>query len=80
MALLDTLNAVTHTTTKCRIERLFNTIGEEDVQTLRQALNNRNIRHADLTKALRKEYGHDAVADKSVASWRTKNLTELTGL
>lgn len=80
MALSDTLNDVTHKSQKCKVERLLATVDPEDALTLRQALTNHAVRPVVLTKALRKEYGTDAVTDHSVSDWRRKNLAEVTGL
>lgn len=82
MALQDTLKAVTASAPRCRIERLLATVDMEDALTLRGALINSGIRPVDLTTALRREYGKDAVTDKSVGEWRRKNLdaTEVNGL
>lgn len=82
MALQDTLKEVTNDARKCRIERLLATVDSEDALTLGQALTNPFVKPVTLTKALRKEYGHDAVTDHSVSDWRRKHSTsmEVTGL
>lgn len=81
MALLDTLNEISNAAPKCRIERLLSTLGtDEDALTLREALINKAVKPVVLTKALRREYGHDAVTDHSVSDWRRRNLVEVTGL
>jgi len=80
MALLDTLTEITTLAPKCRIEKLLNKIEGEDLSTLQAALRNSDIRPFMLTTALRREYGQEAVTDKSVAEWRRRNLSELTGI
>lgn len=82
MSLAKSLEAFTQTApaTKNRVDILLETLTGEDLGTLTGALHNKLVRGADLTKALRKEYGHDVVRDSSVGEWRRKNLSELTGL
>lgn len=83
MALLDTLNELAGTgpSTRNRVEILLDTlVGTEDFPVLSAALRNKQVSAAKLTKALRTEYGSDVVKDNSVAEWRRRNSTELTGL
>ena len=80
MALSDTLSELTKNARRCKIERLLTTVDAEDALTLRQALSNPHVKPVTLTKALRKEYGADAVTNHSVSDWRRRNTVELTGL
>ena len=64
-----------------RVETLLEKVaGTEDHPVLAAALRNRSISSAQLTKALRKEYGQDVVKDGSIAEWRRRNSVELNGL
>lgn len=83
MALSDTLVQFTAKApaAKNRVDILLDKlVGTDDFPVLSAALRNRLVRGADLTKALRKEYGNDAVTDNSVGEWRRKNLAEVDGL
>lgn len=82
MALSDTLVSITSKApaVKNRVDILLNSIELDDLRTLETALNNPLIRAVDLTRALRKEYGNDAVKDSSVSEWRKKNITDVNGL
>lgn len=82
MALLATLNEITAKApaVKNRVDILRDVLTGDDAETLDKALHNAGISSASLTKALRKEYGHDSVKEYSVARWRSANLVELTGL
>lgn len=76
--LLDCINLAP--APKNRVEALMDTLEGEDLETLYVALRQTAVRAAALTKALRREYGHDVVKDNSVAEWRRKHLTNVTGL
>ena len=83
MALSDTLSELAGTgpATRNRVEILLDKLaGGDDFPVLSSALRNKGLSAAALTKALRKEYGSDVVKDNSVAEWRRRNSTELTGL
>jgi len=80
MSLKDSLDAVTAPVSKNRVDLLLDTLDGDDLATLNSALRNSDIRPFMLTTALRKEYGQEAVTDKSVADWRRRNLAEITGL
>jgi len=80
MSLLDSLNVVTAPVSKNRVDLLLDKLEGEDLATLNSALRNGDIRPFMLTTALRKEYGQEAVTDKSVADWRRRNISEVTGL
>jgi len=80
MSLKDSLDAVTAPVSKNRVDLLLDTLEGEDLATLNSALRNGDIRPFMLTTALRKEYGQEAVTDKSVADWRRRNISEVTGL
>jgi hypothetical protein len=83
MALQDTLTQITSTApaTKNRVDLLLDRLaGSADLPVLSAALRNKQIRGADLTKALRREYGADVVKDDSVSEWRRKNPAEVNGL
>lgn len=85
MALLSTLNDIVDRgpVKKNRMDVLLARLKSDlpgDYATLDAALRDTSIKHAVLTQALRREYGKDAVTDKSVGEWRAKNLAELTGL
>jgi len=81
MSLKDSLDAVTAPVSKNRVDLLLDTLeGTDDYTTLNSALRNGDIRPFMLTTALRKEYGQEAVTDKSVADWRRRNISEVTGL
>jgi hypothetical protein len=83
MALLDTLNmhtgkgpAITNRV-KILLEKLADS---EDHATLLAALHDSSIRNAALTKALRAEYGSNAVTDSSVREYRVKHMAQVDGL
>jgi len=85
MALQDTLASFTSTApaTKNRVDLLLEKLFEantQDFTTLTLALHDKQIRGADLTRALRKEYGKEIVTDTSVDAWRRRNNTEVNGL
>lgn len=86
MALSDTLSELAGTgpAPRNRVLGLLDTLQAEkhdDYSILVDALDNKNISSAKLTKALRKEYGHDIVKDNSVAEYRrTHGRVELRGL
>lgn len=83
MALADNLAAFAGdaVATKNRVDLLLEQLEDsEDLEVLQDALNDRRISGATLTRALRKEYGHAVVKDFSVDTWRRKNLAEVTGL
>ena len=52
----------------------------EDLEVLQQALRSKSVSYIGLTRALRREYGHNVVEDNSVAEWRQTHLAEITGL
>lgn len=83
MSLSDTLTELAGTgpATRSRIDTLLDKLtGTPDFEVLSNALRNKAVSAATLTKALRKEYGRDAVKDSTVAEWRRRNLSEVTGL
>jgi len=82
MALLDTLNDITSLApaAKNRVELLLEQIKGDDLDTLQAALRTPTIRNADLTKALRREYGSGVVTDHSISDWRRKHLADVNGL
>lgn len=83
MSLSDTLTELAGSgpATFNRIDALLDKLaGTPDFVVLSNALRNRAISAATLTKALRKEYGKDAVKESTVAEWRRRNLSEVTGL
>jgi hypothetical protein len=85
MALADVLNELAGTgpASRNRVEILLDKLKAEkpeDYKTLTFALRSRNLSAAQLTKALRKEFGTEAVKDNSVSEWRRRNTAELTGL
>ena len=85
MALSDSLSELAGTgpATRNRVVILLDRLKEEgsdDYSILVDALDNRGIRSATLTKALRKEYGHDIVKDSSVTEYRRSRNAQVTGL
>lgn len=82
MSLENTLLSFTSSApaTKNRVEILLDTLEDGDLSTLQAALRNTGISGSALTKALKKEFGEEAVKDNSVAEWRRRNHSELTGL
>lgn len=82
MALSDTLLGFTKSAPapKNRVEILLDKLEGDDLETLQSALRNPAVNGSALTKALRKEFGTDAVTDHSVGEWRRRNPAELTGL
>lgn len=52
----------------------------EDAAALREALNNRSVRHAAITAALKYEYGDKAVTDTSVREYRINMGRQVNGL
>lgn len=72
MALADTLQAHAGSgpASANRVKLLLSRIeGTPDHQVLLDALGS-GMRHIELTKALRAEYGHDVVTDTSVGEYR----------
>lgn len=85
MALSDTLNAFTQKgpAPQNRVDILLDRLREEnpdDYEALQTALMTKSVRGVVLTAALRKEYGKDAVRDRSVDDWRRKTHREINGL
>ena len=85
MALSDSLAELAGTgpATKNRVTILLDRLKEEgsdDFTILLDALGNPSLRSATLTKALRKEYGHDIVKDSSVTEYRRSRNSQVTGL
>jgi len=85
MALSDTLSELAGKApaTKNRIDILLDKLqveAPEDFKTLTFALRDKNLAHHVVTKAIRKEYGHDTVKDDSVGEWRRKTQREVDGL
>lgn len=85
MALSDSISqfASQSIAPKNRVEMILDDLqakNSEDQDVLEHALADTRIPHHVLTKALRREYGKDAVKDSSVADWRRKHLGEVTGL
>jgi hypothetical protein len=64
---------------KNRVEILLDNLEGDDLQTLQSALRNPAVNGSSLTKALKKEYGADAVTDNSVGEWRRRHSVELLG-
>lgn len=63
-----------------RVELLLASLeGTEDHGVLMDALRS-DMRNVAITKALRTEYGHDAVTDTSVREYRQRFNREVTGL
>ena len=85
MALSDTLSdlAGTGPARQNRVITLLDKLKEEqsdDYTILLDALGNRLVPAATLTKALRKEYGHDIVKDSSVTEYRRSHNVSVSGL
>jgi len=84
MALADTLSELTQSTPpRHPVDILLVRLREEnpaDYEALQVALRNTNVRGVVLTAALRKEYGHDVVKDRSVDDWRRRSPREIDGL
>jgi hypothetical protein len=85
MALQDSLDELAGkaVAVKNRVDLLLDQLKAEkpeDYRTLTFALRDKNLRPADLTRAVRKEYGYHSVKDQSVSEWRRKNLAEVNGL
>lgn len=85
MALSDTLSELAGTgpATRNRVSILLDKLkadGSDDYSILVDALDNKSLRSATLTKALRKEYGHDIVKDSSVTEYRRVRNIQVTGL
>lgn len=85
MALSDTLSELAGTgpARRNRVLSLLDNLKTEqsdDYTILLDALNNRAVSASTLTKALRKEYGHEVVKDSSVTEYRRSHNIGLTGL
>lgn len=84
MALSDTLNELAGSgpATRNRVNLLLDKLKEEgsDDYTILLAALDGGVRASVLTKALRKEYGHDIVKDSSVAEYRRSRNSQVTGL
>jgi hypothetical protein len=85
MALASTLNELAGTgpARQNRVATLLDKLKEDksdDYTILLDALGNRHVTAATLTRALRKEYGHDIVKDSSVTEYRRSHSSEINGL
>lgn len=85
MALSDTLSELAGTgpARRNRVNILLDKLKEEgsdDYSILLDVLGNRQVSASTLTKALRKEYGHEVVKDSSVTEYRRHNNVSVTGL
>lgn len=85
MALSDTLSELADKApaTRNRVDILLDQLqstAPEDHRTLTFALRDKNLAHHVITKAIRKEYGHDTVKDDSVGDWRRNAQREINGL
>lgn len=84
MALSDTLSELSGTgpAPRNRVNILLDKLkaeGSDDYTILVDALDS-GVRASVLTKALRKEYGHDVVKDSSVAEYMRHRNVQVTGL
>jgi len=85
MALASTLSALAGTgpATRNRVSILLDKLkseGSDDYSILVDALDNPAVRSSVLTKALRKEYGHDVVKDSSIGDYRRSRTLNVNGL
>lgn len=85
MALAETLSELTQKgpAQQNRVDILLDRLREEnpaDYEALSTALRTKSVRGVVLTAALRKEYGRDAVRERSVDDWRRKHLREIDGI
>lgn len=85
MALADAISEISGKSVapKNRVDMLLEKWeGTPDGETLLDALHNKNITSAALTRAIRQEcHARDVVKDKSVEEWRRVNAdTEVNGL
>lgn len=85
MALSDTLSELAGTgpARRNRVLSLLDNLKTEqsdDYTILLDALNNTAVSASVLTKALRKEYGHEVVKDSSVTEYRRSHNSEVNGL
>lgn len=83
MALADAIVAVQLSPSRNinRVELLLKKLeGTADHKVLMDSLADPYLPGAALTRAVRAEYGHDVVKDRSIDDWRRSNLRQVNGL